>query len=426
MANNLLTPILNDLRVSVNFVNGRVLTGEDLTTEQKVNRVMDGLLGQAIGSGVAYGLEVSVSDKSSTIPNPVLAVTAGLALNRNGGALLLENDTEISLVRPATAAASAAGSPVKSFQDCTPTQPGTYIAGAGVYLLLVCPASGMQGLAELSGISTAATSCSSKFRIDGVQFRLMQLDFTLVELGDRNHLQNLVAYKCFGAADWAQAPTDPFGNPPASFGLIDQLRSQKQITDCEVPLATLYWTATGGLVWVDMWTVRRLVFPRDSSMPWMPFAGRRRWMEGLAMFLQFQRQVSDMVEFGVGSASLTSVVAVDYFRYLPAAGFISIGNINPLDGFDYLQFFKKRTYRSPVFMEGAKLEPLIHYSFLYPPIDLNNQEMLWLYQVRENQETIDTTTMNPPKLYFVFTNGHIGFRGEAQYDLNYWNYANYA
>jgi len=44
MANNLLTPILNDLRVSVNFVNGRVLTGEDLTTEQKVNRVMDGLL----------------------------------------------------------------------------------------------------------------------------------------------------------------------------------------------------------------------------------------------------------------------------------------------------------------------------------------------------------------------------------------------
>ena len=76
-------------------------------------------------------------------------------------------------------------------------------------------------------------------------------------------------------------------------------------------------------------------------------------------------------------------------------------------------------------MEGARLERLIRTSFLYPPIDLSNKEMLWLYQVRENQQAIDAGSSTPPKLYMVFANGHIPFQGEAQYDLNYWNYANF-
>jgi hypothetical protein len=425
MANNLLTPILNDRLVSVNFFNGRILSGEDLTAEHNVNRVAQSLLGQAVGSGVAYGLEVSESAKSTTIPpNPVLSVKAGLALNRNGGALLLDKDTEISLMRPDTNTGGATLI-VKSFQPCTPPEAGAYIAGAGVYLLTVCPASGTQGLAEVSGISTAAAPCNSKYRKDGVQFRLLQIDLTLTELDDVNHLQNLVAYKFFGVTDWAQLATDPFGTPPASFGLIDQLRAQNQITDCEVPLAVLYWTATGGLVWVDMWSVRRLIIPQDTSAPWMPLVGRRRWMEGLAVFRQFQGQVSDIVESGVGGAPLTSIIATDYFQYLPAAGFIPIGNINPLGGFDYLQFFKNRTYRSPVFMEGAKLELLVHTSFLFPPIDLNKQELLWVYQIRENQETIDNSTTNALSLYMLFSNGQMSYQGVAKYDLNYWNYANY-
>ena len=38
MPNNLLTPIVNDRTRSVNFFNGRLLTGEDLTAEQQANR----------------------------------------------------------------------------------------------------------------------------------------------------------------------------------------------------------------------------------------------------------------------------------------------------------------------------------------------------------------------------------------------------
>ena len=51
MANNLLTPIVNNRTRSVNFFNGRLLTGEDLTAEQQANRVAHSLLGQAAGAG---------------------------------------------------------------------------------------------------------------------------------------------------------------------------------------------------------------------------------------------------------------------------------------------------------------------------------------------------------------------------------------
>jgi hypothetical protein len=402
----------------VNFFNGRLLTGEDLTAEQQANRVAHSLLGQAVGSGIAYGLEVTESATLSQVASPVLSVKRGLAINPNGGTLLLDNDTDISLVRPASP--TTGGSSV--FKECLPMQSGVYIAGAGVYLLTIGPASATQGLAEVSGVSTGVAPCNSKYKADGVQFRLVQLDLTLAELGDVNHLRNLVAYKCFGVADWAADVTDPFGTHSGGHGLIDQLHAAQTITGCEVPLAVLCWTATDGVVFVDMWAVRRALVSRDLLDAWAPGAGRRRFVEGLAMFLQFQQQLNGLA----GSAPAInplSVKVTDYFRYLPASGLLPIGNVTG-DGFDYLQFLSGRTYRNPVFMDGTRVERLIHTSFLYPAIDLSNQEMLWLYQVRENQQSFDSGA-NQPQLYMVFANGHIPFQGEAQYDLSYWNYANF-
>jgi hypothetical protein len=418
MTNNLLTPILNDRTRSVNFFNGRLLTGEDLTAEQQANRVAHSLLGQAVGSGVAYGLEVTESATLSQVASPVLSVKRGLAINPNGGTLLLDNDTDISLVRPASP--TTGGSSV--FKECLPMQSGVYIAGAGVYLLTIGPASATQGLAEVSGVSTGVAPCNSKYKADGVQFRLVQLDLTLAELGDVNHLRNLVAYKCFGVADWAADVTNPFGTHSGRHGLIDQLRAAQTITGCEVPLAVLYWTATDGVVFVDMWSVRRALVSKDLLDTWAPGAGRRRVVEGIAMFLQFQQQLNDLAGAAPAINPL-SVKVTDYFRYLPASGLLPIGNVTG-DGFDYLQFLSGRTYRNPVFMDGTRVERLIHTSFLYPAIDLSNQEMLWLYQVRENQQSFDSGA-NQPQLYMVFANGHIPFQGEAQYDLSYWNYANF-
>src|SRR5205807_1315751 len=129
-------------------------------------------------------------------------------------------------------------------------QSGVYIAGAGVYLLTVGPASATQGLAEVSGTNTGAAPCNSKYKADGVQFRLVQIDLpqlnlTPPDLSDKR-LRNLVAYRFFGITDWGSAMTDPFATPPANFGLIDQLRATQIITGCEVPLAVFYWTATDG------------------------------------------------------------------------------------------------------------------------------------------------------------------------------------
>ncbi len=52
-------PILDGGIRSINFFNGRLLSARDLTREQSANREADRRLGQAIGEGIAYGLEVS-------------------------------------------------------------------------------------------------------------------------------------------------------------------------------------------------------------------------------------------------------------------------------------------------------------------------------------------------------------------------------
>jgi hypothetical protein len=421
MATNLLTPILNDRTRSINFFNGRLLTGEDLTAEQKANRAAHALLGQGVGSGVAYGLTVSESALLSSIPSPVVTITPGLAINPNGGILLLDAAANVSLVRPAT---TAAGTP-STFQECTPIQPGAYIAGAGVYLLTIGPASANQGLAEVSGVSTAAAACNSRYKADGVQFRLVQIDLSQLEISDVNRLRNLVAYKCFGIADWAADVTDPFSTPRPGHGLIDQLRAAGAISGCEVPLAALFWTATGGLVFIDLWSVRRPLLTKDLLDLFAPGAGARRASEGLAMLLQFERQVADLLQ-SLSPSDLLALKATDYFHYLPAAGFVPIGSIKGSAGFDYLQFFTGLTYHDPVFMEGARFDGLLRRSFLYPPKDLSNGEMVWLYRVRENMQTVLQSSAGLPQPYMMFTVGHLGYQANARFDLSYWDFANYA
>jgi len=432
---NLLNPVLSKRTKSVNFFNGRLLAGEDLTNEQITNRVAHGLLGKAIGDGVVYGLEVTISSQSNAIQSPVLAINPGLAINKNGGSLLLETNTEVALVRPADGTNGSAVAPI--FQDCTPVQAGNYIAGAGVYLLTIGPATATEGLAEVSGVSTTTAPCNTKYNVPGVQFRLISIDLQPSELADVNHLRNLVAYKCFGFTSQfnsqASFAADPFNLPMTNYGLLDDLRTNQVLTNCEVPLAVLYWTADQGIVFVDMWAVRRPVFPQAATQMWAPLASRRRMAEGLAMFLQFQEQINDMVEFGVGGAALSSIVATDYFQYLPAFGLLPLVSTQSLSGFDSSQFFTNVTHScartsenlcTPFFIEGAKLDQIASRSMLYPPIDLGSEEMIWLYWVRENMEpaAAPSSAVQP---YVIFTNGHIAYQGKAQFDLNYWDYTNF-
>src|SRR5918997_3284971 len=95
----LLEPVFGGGIRSVNFFNGRVLSGEDLSDEQEAQRRARRLVGQAIGEGIAYGFEVSEAAQSSTTQFPVITVEPGLAVTRAGQTLRLGGRTDVGLVR---------------------------------------------------------------------------------------------------------------------------------------------------------------------------------------------------------------------------------------------------------------------------------------------------------------------------------------
>lgn len=473
MANvQLNVPVLTGGILNTNFFNGRVLAAEDLTALQTANARQRRQLGRAIGDGVACGLEVTLG--ASADPNTtMLHVTAGLALDRKGDAIALSTDVDVAITTTAQVQSATNG----LFAACTPEQ-ATVATNLDCYILTISPASGLQGSAPMTSALSCgfAPSCASANVVEGVQFGLLPLGvastsnttplrgqalqlntvlapefITLAGLTDTaaiaaqqaqiaptlSQFQNAVAHLCFGTDVLQNFPTNPFAltdgdSSYAEYGVLDDLRAQGYLKDCAVPLALVYWT-TAGVQFVDMWSVRRPVFPAAASEMWPVFSSRRRMAEGLAMFLQFQAQLNGLLQSTTSTTALTSIAATNYFQFLPAAGILPLAGAQSLTGFSYPQFFSNCTYPcaqkstgacTPLFIEGAKIAPLLHQSLLYPPINLGNKEMIWLYWVRENMQpaTGQTSTAQP---YVAFANGHIPNQGNAQFDLNYWNYANF-
>jgi hypothetical protein len=250
-----------------------------------------------------------------------------------------------------------------------------------------------------------------------------------------SRFRNGMAHLCLGTEELAGYAADPFAflNDPAaytSYGQVDELRDAGLLNDCEVPLALLYWTRSG-LQFVDLWSVRRPVTPPSPAGQWSPLMDSRRIAESLSSFLQFQAQLEELRSGGLSQAVLSGVRVVDYFRFLPAAGIIPIARSGGVLGFDSIRFFDGHTTRTDpkqdaVFIEGALLEPLFRKSLCYPPIDLEDAQMVWLYRVRENKQVVEVNQTNPPPDYLIFVNGHTPDRGAARYDLNRWDYSNYA
>lgn len=414
------TGILDDGIRTINFFNGRLLSGEDLSQEQIANRISRRHLGQAIGEGIAYGLEVAETMGSSTPALPVVTVQGGLAINRNGQTLALSNAIDLSLVHGVS---NGNGTNPAKFGDCDPAVPGVYIAGAGVYLLTIGPAQGTEGRAPVSGLGNGASDCNTRFRIEGVQFRLISLTQQLgVELQEPDRLRNRVAHRCFGTGDARVAAmiANPFGPKPERYGLLDDLRANNSLTRCEVPLAILYWTAAG-LQFVDMWAVRRRVTRHALESRWPLLVSDRRAAEGEAIFLQFQAQIDELRTAGV---TLSQVEGQRRFKYLPAAGLLPIGSDGGPSGFEYSAFFRQMKPRQPIFIEGAQLRAIVQESFNYPPIDTSTELVIWLYCVRENiQSTVGT--LPRPQVYMLFASGHTAFRGEARYNVNHWDFGNF-
>jgi len=410
------TPFLDGGIRSTNFFNGRLLSREDLQREQDAERAVHERLGRALGAGIVRGFEVEArSIGANSVTDPVVTVHAGLAVNRHGQTVALDRDVDVSLLKPTTAPTNGTAL-AGGFATCLPLDNTVYVVGTGVYLLSAAPASQKQGLAVVSGLNNTGASCNAKEVVEGVQFRLFQVKLTAAELVDDAHLRNVVAYKFF-AADGADvdAVRDPFGIAAPAVTLTDP-----PLTDCDVPLALFQWTATGGLRWVDLWSVQRPLTEPPLEASWL-VGGQRRAELGMAMLRQFRDQVRDLPKSG------SPLLVVDNFARLPPVGLL------PLDGPLGVGFFSRRstqglavplTVRGPAYIEGARVERLLEGGACYPPIDPLNGELLWLYFVRENRNGPLGSPMPAP--YLIFASGHIPYAADARFDVAKWSFANYS
>lgn len=441
--------ILEDGLANSYFFNGRLLTAETLLVDQQANRAQHSQLGRALGDGVAYGLEVRlVSDGSDGRP-PVVAVAAGLALNRRGEAIALPRNVEVALARAAEPAAQDGG----LFAACVSNGSGNPLPGQGAYILAVRPASGFRDKAPRRGFGADArvAGCDRKNVVEGAQFRLVDFDVNqltalaaetrqaLAELlrsttdAGLARLRNWLAHVCFGTEELAAFPAraletvaDSFfgasaGSPFHSYGALDALRAAGKLNECDVPLALVCWTLAG-VRFVDMWAARRrLVAPGHARRFPLP-ASDRLAAETEAIMQQFQEQVQEMSLDR--NLNLSGVRAEEQFRYLPPAGLLPIG-VGLRRGFNLDAFFAGMTTRRPIFIEGAQLRPLLREAVDYPPIDTAGEVVVWLYTVRENAQA-SLTLSQPPPTYMVFASGHTPYRGEARYDVHHWNFGNFA
>jgi hypothetical protein len=414
MATGLFTPILNDRTRSPYFFNGRLLTGEAMTDEQRAQHVAHEILAHGVGDGVAYGLQVTPSHDFNTVDRPVVTVKAGAAVSRRGDLLLLADDVDVQLVRPV----SGSVAPQKIFDACKPPEPGTYVADSGVYLLTIAPITVGDQLAPVSGLGGPQT-CNVKYRVNAVEFRLVKLPVDSSVLADSNRLRNRVAYACFGIDQITAFALDPIGATGEPKTLLDEIDG-KTIANCDVPLAVLYWTATGGIQFIDMWSVRRRLTHSRTGVLFPPVSDKRL-ATAEAMVLQFQEQIATLRR-SMGQAP--TIVATTYFRFLPPVGLLPIAGTG-FTGVSTADFFKNLTTGTTVFIEGSRLRMVVDEAIPYFPIDTTTKELIWLYQVRENRQAIDKGGKGIPGPAIVFVSGHVPYRADPHFDVNKWDYSNY-
>ena len=337
--------------------------------------------------------------------------------SRKGQTLRLTADASVALTRSFSAATSTC-----TFAACQPIAGGAYVAGAGVYVLTVAPAETTEGKAPTNGLDPTNVRCNTDSTVETLQFRLhaVQSPEYLPLLG-QPFFRNALAYRCFGddvRAGWFAGLLDA---QPRREPLLDTLRATT-LTDYDVPLALLYITGVARVEFIDMWAVRRPL-SRVSADAWTSLVDDRRLAVGQAMFLQFQRHVLDGT---APSGNLSPIAARTHFRYLPPAGVIPVPEESDNTDAAATRFFAGMTHRGPAFINAARLEGLLRESLIYPPIDTQSPELVWLYRVRENRMAIDFASAGRPRSYLVFASGHLPYRADAQFDLGYWNYGNYA
>lgn len=414
---------------SVNFFNGRLLAGRDLSREQAARREADRRVGLAVGDGVAFGLEVERDRELDQPSAPIVRVRAGLAVNRTGQTLRLTADTSVALTRRFDAVAADC-----VFADCAPASGGVYVAGAGVYLLAIAPSGAQEGSAPTSGLDPGNVRCNTDAYVEAVQFRLLRVDparYQHLDFGG-TRFRNRLAYACFGVEERERALSDPWRVEPVDYGLVDQMRALG-LSDHDVPLALVYWTASG-LQFVDAWAVRRALLEPDALPAFTAGEARlapaylarvRRVVEAQAMCAQFQQHLADLLDAPGDPASF---VAAEHFRYLPPFGAVPLAR-PPLRGFAEGSFFSglvrrtPGTAQDPQYLDGRVLDALQRQALACAPMDVTRKEFIWVYRPWQNARAAREGLAAQPVA--VFASGHLPHAGTARFDLARWDFSNF-
>ncbi len=415
---------------NVNFFNGRLLTGKDLGREQTARREADARLGLAVGDGVAFGLEAARDAMHDRADAPVLRVKAGLAVNRAGQTLCLPVDASVALTRRFDASGSGPCdcTPFSGmFADCSPVAGGTYVAGAGVYLLTIAPSRTNEGRAPTNGLDPTNVRCNTDATVDGVQFRLLSINpLRFADLDPASpRFRNLLAYRCFGIEAREAAAMDPWREDPARYGLVDELRDVG-LGDCDVPLALVYWTA-GGLQFVDTWAVRRRLLGPDALDDHAFVARARRLVEAEAMCAQFQQQLGELL---AASASPALESARTHFRYLPPFGLVPMQS-GVLRGFADAAFLDGVPRRPPPgagqqtpFIDVRELGAMRAQALGFTATDLDAGEFVWLHRPWQPHYALASGDTAQPLLAFAC--GLMPEFAIARFDMARYDYSNHA
>jgi hypothetical protein len=408
------TPVTGEVR-SVNFFNGRLLTGGDLRREQDGARVLRDRLGLAVGDGVVRGLRVTRPGGPDPA-RPLLDIARGVAVNRAGRAIELGYDVRITLTGAAhsqPAVTSGAG-----FVACSGLPEGSPLTRSGVYVLTVAPAGAPVGRAPAGGLGRGLSGCDTDACAEGVAFRVVHLELDAALLSDTARRRNRLAQVMFGTDDprRTRLQRDPFGTVPTSAGLLDDLRGHL-LGDEEVPLACVLWTPGVGIEFVDEWSVRRKVATSgaDSDLP--ELTGGRQRAVAEARLLQFQAELADLAGLP-GAVRLRASAA---FTHLPPAALLPLRDGADRPGFAFREFLADVPFRGPFVLEGNDVSGCLSESFEHEPIDLSARHVMWLYSVRQNRQSASDAQQ-----FVLFTAGGLRYRGDARFDLGHWNAANVA
>ena len=288
-----------------NYVNGRLLTAQDLSAEQDAVLERDRWLGLAVGSGVAVGLEVTGAPGTS-----VLHVSPGTGVSSGGTAVHLDAAAALDL----TVVSAANPADGAMFADCAPASTSTKAPTAGAYLLVLRPASSYDGKVPVAGSPTATlpTPCTSRWQVEDVVFGAIRLEGFTVDTTPENR-RNHLAHFCFGSEHLDDLALSGFTDPVPWRGI----EGLADLTPCDLPLAVFDWDGNG-LTFVDRWSARRRPVRPSAAVELAPVVGDDRTADGEARFLQFQDQLTGLLANPAGS----SARAVDVFPRLPPAGLV--------------------------------------------------------------------------------------------------------